>query len=89
MTGIFTPAYSVSKRTGSDGVFLLFPTGRVPFHRWRLWAWAIIAVGAWILIATAFNPGTAAEGVADRLGSAAGWAASSTASSIPGSGCWL
>jgi hypothetical protein len=56
----------------SPFVFLLFPTGRLPSHRWRLWAWAIIAVGAWMLIATAFNPGTAAEGVANRLG-VGGW----------------
>jgi cytochrome bd-type quinol oxidase subunit 2 len=27
-------------------VFLLFPNGRLPSRRWRLWAWAIIVVGA-------------------------------------------
>jgi hypothetical protein len=53
-------------------VFLLFPTGRLPSRRWRLWAWAIIAAGAWMLIATAFNPGTAAEGVANPFG-VGGW----------------
>jgi hypothetical protein len=53
-------------------VFLLFPTGRLPSRRWRLWAWAIIAVGAATLIATAFGSGTAAEGVANPLG-IGGW----------------
>jgi hypothetical protein len=53
-------------------VFLLFPTGRLPSRRWRLWAWAIIVVGALTLVATAFNPGTAAEGVANPFG-VGGW----------------
>jgi hypothetical protein len=51
-------------------VFLLFPTGRLPSRRWRLWAWAIVSVGAATLIATAFGPGTAAEGIANPF---AGW----------------
>jgi hypothetical protein len=49
-------------------VFLLFPTGRLPSRRWRLWAWAIIVIGALMLIATAFNPGTAVEAVANPFG---------------------
>jgi hypothetical protein len=53
-------------------VFLLFPTGRLPSRRWRPWAWAIVAVGAATLIATAFGPGTAAEGVANPF-AVGGW----------------
>jgi hypothetical protein len=53
-------------------VFLLFPNGRLPSPRWRLWAWAIIVIGALMLITVAFVPGTAAEGVANPFG-IGGW----------------
>jgi MFS family permease len=53
-------------------VFLLFPTGRLPSRRWRLWAWAIIVVGAATLIAGAFGSGTAVEGVANPV-AVGGW----------------
>jgi hypothetical protein len=53
-------------------VFLLFPNGRLPSSRWRLWAWAIIVIGAVMLITVAFVPGTAAEGVANPFG-IGGW----------------
>jgi MFS family permease len=53
-------------------VFLLFPTGRLPSRRWRLWAWAIIVIGALVLVASAFNPGTAVEGVPNPFG-VGGW----------------
>jgi hypothetical protein len=53
-------------------VFLLFPTGRLPSRRWRLWAWTIIVVGAATLIAGAFGQGTAVEGVANPV-AVGGW----------------
>jgi hypothetical protein len=53
-------------------LFLLFPTGRLPSRRWRPWAWAVVAAGGLMLLAAAFGPGTAAEGVANPLG-AGGW----------------
>jgi hypothetical protein len=53
-------------------VFLLFPNGRLPSPRWRPWAWAIIVIGALMLITVAFVPGTAAEGVANPFG-VGGW----------------
>jgi hypothetical protein len=53
-------------------VFLLFPTGRLPSRKWRPWAWAIIVIGALMLITVAFVPGTAAEGVANPFG-VGGW----------------
>jgi hypothetical protein len=53
-------------------VFLLFPNGRLPSPRWRPWAWAIIVIGALMLISVAFVPGTAAEGVANPFG-IGGW----------------
>jgi hypothetical protein len=53
-------------------VFLLFPNGRLPSPRWRPWAWAIIVIGALMLITVAFVPGTAAEGVANPFG-IGGW----------------
>jgi MFS family permease len=53
-------------------VFLLFPTGRLPSRRWRLWAWAIMVVGGLMLVASAFVPGTAVEGVANPFG-VGGW----------------
>jgi hypothetical protein len=46
-------------------LFLLFPTGRLPSRRWRLWAWAIIAVAGSSLFAVAFGSETIAEGVAN------------------------
>jgi hypothetical protein len=49
-------------------LFLLFPTGRLPSRRWRLWAWAVIVAGALMLIAAVFGPGTAVEEVANPLG---------------------
>jgi hypothetical protein len=41
MTGIFTPAYSVSKRTGSDGNHrrLLEPIGHVPPAEFEVAYW--------------------------------------------------
>jgi hypothetical protein len=55
MTGIFTPAYSVSKRTGSDG--LLYTPGR-GLTGWD-WFWVVIAalldIGHWAAGATKRN----------------------------------
>jgi hypothetical protein len=53
-------------------VFLLFPNGRLPSPRWRPLAWVIIIVDALMLVAAAFVPGTAIEGVANPVG-VGGW----------------
>jgi hypothetical protein len=49
-------------------LFLLFPNGRLPSRWWRPWAWAILTVGALMLVAAAFVPGTAIEGIANPIG---------------------
>jgi hypothetical protein len=53
-------------------LFLLFPNGRLPSPRWRPLAWAILTVDALTLVAAAFSPGTAIEGVANPVG-VGGW----------------
>jgi hypothetical protein len=53
-------------------LFLLFPTGRLPSPRWRPWAWAIVAVGALMLIAAAFGSQTLAQEVVNPL-AVGGW----------------
>jgi len=53
-------------------VFLLFPNGRLPSPRWRPWAWAIIVIGALMLVTVAFVPGTSIEGVTNPFG-IGGW----------------
>jgi hypothetical protein len=53
-------------------VFLLFPNGRLPSPRWRPLAWVIIIVDALMLVAAAYVPGTAIEGVANPVG-VGGW----------------
>jgi hypothetical protein len=53
-------------------LFLLFPTGRLLSSGWRPLAWAILTVGALLLVAAAFVPETAIEGVANPIG-VGGW----------------
>jgi hypothetical protein len=53
-------------------LFLLFPNGRLPSPRWRPLAWAILTIDALTLIAAAFSPGTAIEGIANPVG-VGGW----------------